>query len=135
MSRVVAISGVSSLTADDPRWFTLISRLGDLSLTEPVSEYRCGCSWGVDSLTAEWIALHQPAADLRLIAPEAPFDMKSTLKVIGIMRPGPGLTLFEFAEKGNNDPDSYMKRNDALVEGADELWAFPESVNELRRRR
>lgn len=102
--------------------FAVARELGELPWDE-ITEFRTGAAYGIDS-AAYWCAL--------AVAPE---HVKHTVMVPQGKWYNQDLVLYAKQEGHNivGVPGGYLKRDDALVEGADLLLAFPQSGDEVLR--
>jgi hypothetical protein len=87
-----------------------------------------GGAHGVDTTFAGIAMRLWPTVPQRIILPQdAPYDVYGvdTLESMGAS--------VVYASAASTQALAYMARNDALVDAADELWAFPESSTEAIR--
>lgn len=89
---------------------------------EAVSEFRTGAAFGIDSLCFYAALPIFPSTKHHVFVPQG---CRYNQDLVGFAK--------QEQHRVTGVPGGYLKRDDALVEGADLLLAFPETMNEVLR--
>lgn len=108
-----AFTGPTFLTEKQARWAAL-----RMLAVQPVADvWRSGCAYGIDTLAA-WLAVGVNA-DLEFYQPAAPYNQEVVRSLVG----HEGVVVKRCVAADTN-PSSYRNRNNAMLQGADQLVAF-----------
>lgn len=127
MTRYAVTGPVGLTTPEADRIYAYLRQLR--RLIQPGDQFVAGGAYGVDTYVARHAVgvLGFNARDCALFLPAADYN---EIVALGFSEAGWRLV---HCKRGKTPPDSYMKRNDALVAFADVLWAFPRSAREEQR--